>query len=76
MGGSTKNLPAGHRNRARHKEQIEKAIEIERFSDEYFDLLKKLGDDSKDYLAEDTNVLVVLKGKAYLIVEPKAKKKK
>ena len=58
------------------KEQIDAATEIERFSDEYFDLLEDLGDESKEYLAEETEVLVVLKGKAYLIVDPKEKKKK
>ncbi len=53
------------------KEQIAAAVKVEQFSDEYFDLLKELGDEAKDYLAEESEVLVVLKGKAYLITPPK-----
>jgi len=49
------------------KEQIDDAIEIVQFSDEYFELLKELDEDSKAYLAEDSEVLVVIKGKAYVI---------
>lgn len=56
------------------KEQLADPIRIERFSDKYFDLLKDLDDDAKVYFAEDAEVLVVLKGKAYLITQPKQKK--
>lgn len=52
-------------------DQIAKATKIEQFSDEYFELLAKLDEKSKVYLAEASEVLVVLKGKAYLIVPPK-----
>jgi hypothetical protein len=56
------------------KEQIDGAIEIEQFTDKYFDLLKDLDEDSKVYFAEQTQVLVVLKDKAYLILPPKPQK--
>lgn len=52
------------------KKQIAEAKKVVQFSDEYFDLLKQLGDEAKDYLAEETEVLVVIKGKAYLITPP------
>ena len=42
------------------QDQIEKAIEVERFSDDYFDLLDELGDEAKPYLAETGKLLVVL----------------
>ncbi|MDE0865917.1 MAG: VIT domain-containing protein [Rubripirellula sp.] len=53
-------------------EQIAKAIEMEQFSDEYFDLIGKLGERSKAFLAESTKLLVLIDGKAYLIVPLKA----
>lgn len=53
------------------KEQAEKPVEIEQFSKEYFDLIEKLEDQSKAYLAEESTLLVVLDGKAYLITPPK-----
>jgi Ca-activated chloride channel family protein len=53
------------------KEQIAVAIKIEQFSDQYFDLLVKLDEESRVYLAEESELLVVLKGKTYLIVPPK-----
>ena len=49
------------------KEQIDKATKVERFSDDYFDLLKEHGDDIKSYLADEADLLVVLKGKSYWI---------
>ena len=49
-------------------EQIAKAVEMEQFSDEYFDLIRKLGERSKAFLAESTKLLVLIDGKAYLIV--------
>jgi Ca-activated chloride channel family protein len=55
------------------QEQIDTATEIVQFSDKYFNLLKDLDEDSKVYLAEDADVLVVIAGKAYLIKKaPKA----
>jgi Ca-activated chloride channel family protein len=51
--------------------QIAEAIKIEQFSDQYFDLLAELDEESRIYLAEASEVLVVLKGKTYLIVPPK-----
>jgi Ca-activated chloride channel family protein len=56
------------------QEQIDGAIKIEQFSDEYFDLLKDLDEDAKAYFAEESELLVVLKGKTYLIIPPKPKK--
>ena len=53
-------------------EQIAKAVEMEQFSDEYFDLIRKLGERSKAFLAESTKLLVLIDGKAYLIVPLKA----
>ncbi|MGI9471207.1 MAG: VWA domain-containing protein, partial [Rubripirellula sp.] len=53
------------------KEQASSPIEIEQFSDKYFNLLEKLGEQSKAFLAEDGKLLVVLDGKSYLIVPPK-----
>lgn len=53
------------------KKQIDDAIEIEQFSDAYFDLIKELDEESKAYLAEDNEVIVVLKGKSYRITLPK-----
>ncbi len=53
-------------------EQIAKATEIEQFSDEYFKLLKDVDEESKQYLAEEMELLVVLQGKAYRIVPPKS----
>ncbi len=55
------------------KEQIAKAIEIEQFSDEYFKLLQELDEQSKAYLAEESELLVVLNGKAYRIIPPNTK---
>ncbi|MCG8652418.1 MAG: VWA domain-containing protein, partial [Pirellulales bacterium] len=58
------------------EEQIKNAKKVERFSKAYFDLLEELGDQSKAYLAEESDLLVVLKGKAYFITAPaKAKEK-
>jgi Ca-activated chloride channel family protein len=51
--------------------QIAEAIKIEQFSDQYFDLLAELDEESRIYLAEASEMLVVLKGKTYLIVPPK-----
>lgn len=51
-------------------EQIAKAKEVEQFSDAYFDLIEKLGERSKAFLAESTKLLVVIDDKAYLIVPP------
>ena len=52
------------------KNQLEAPHQVERFSDEYFKLLEQLGSESKLYLAEDSDLLVILKGKAYLFVSP------
>ncbi|MDF1843948.1 MAG: VIT domain-containing protein [Rubripirellula sp.] len=49
------------------KEQIDKVTEVVQFSDKYFDLLREIDEAAKAYLAEDTDVLVVIKGRAYLI---------
>lgn len=57
------------------KEQIDSATKIEQFSDEYFDLIAGLDEESKKYMAETMEVLVVLKGKAYIITPPKEEKK-
>ena len=54
-------------------DQIAKAVELEQFSDDYFDLIGKLGERSKAFLAESTKLLVLIDGKAYLIVPPAAK---
>ena len=51
-------------------EQIANAQEVELFSDAYFDLIEKLGDRSKAFLAESTKLLVVIDEKAYVIVPP------
>ncbi len=56
------------------QEQIDKAIKVEQFSDKYFDLLEDLDEEAKVYFAEDSEVLVVLKGKAYLITLAKQDK--
>ena len=48
-------------------EQIKDATPIEQFSDAYFDLLKQLDDTDNVYLAEDRELVVVLKGKTYRI---------
>ena len=52
------------------KEQIDSAKTIEQFSKKYFDLLSDLNEESKAYLAQETEVLVVIKGRPYLIVPP------
>ena len=54
-------------------EQIAKAEEVEQFSDSYFDLIEKLGERSKAFLAESTKLLVLIDDKAYIIVPPAAK---
>ena len=54
-------------------EQIAKAQEVEQFSDAYFDLIEKLGERSKAFLAESTKLLVVIDDKAYVIVPPAPK---
>ncbi len=54
-------------------EQIAKAKEVEQFSDAYFDLIEKLGERSKAFLAESTKLLVVIDDKAYVIVPPSPK---
>jgi hypothetical protein len=53
------------------KKQIDNATKIEQFSDEYFELLEELGDEVKAYLAEETELLVILNKKAYLITAAK-----
>ena len=53
------------------KKQIEKPTKVEMFSDEYFALLKDLNEEEKKYLAESVEILVIIKGKPYLIVSPK-----
>jgi Ca-activated chloride channel family protein len=50
--------------------QIDGATRIEQFSDEYFKLLGELDDESRAYLAEELEVLVILRDKAYLITPP------
>ena len=45
--------------------QIEDAKKIERFSDDYFQLITKYGDVAAKYLAQDGEILVVLDGQAY-----------
>ncbi len=54
-------------------EQIAKAIEIEQFSDAYFDLLKRLDESDNLYLAEDRELVVVLNNKCYRIKLAKPK---
>ena len=49
------------------KQQIAGAEKIEQFSDAYFRLLDTLDEESKAYLAEDVEVVLVLAGKAYRI---------
>ena len=56
------------------KKQIESATKIEQFSAEYFKLLNDLDTESKEYLAQEREVLVVVKDKAYVIVLPTKKK--
>ncbi len=46
-------------------EEIKKAVKIERFGKEYFDLLTKYGKDAGKYLAQDGSVVLKLKGKIY-----------
>lgn len=53
--------------------QIANAQKVEQFSDAYFALIEKLGDRSKAFLAESTELLVVIDGKAFIIVPPTAK---
>jgi Ca-activated chloride channel family protein len=53
------------------KEQIADPVKIEQFSDEYFKLVDTLDEESKAYFAEEIELLVILKGKAYLITPPK-----
>ena len=55
------------------KEQIESAKTIEQFSDEYFALLKDLDDESKTYLAQEKEILVVIKKTTYIIKAPAKK---
>ena len=52
------------------KEQIESAKTIEQFSDEYFALLKDLDDESKTYLAQEKEILVVINDTTYIIKAP------
>jgi Ca-activated chloride channel family protein len=54
-------------------EQIAKAQEVEQFSDAYFELIEKLGERSKAFLAESTKLLVVIDDKSYVIVPPAPK---
>jgi Ca-activated chloride channel family protein len=54
------------------QEQIDSAKKIRQFSEEYFDLLADLDEESKVYLAEEVELLVVLGEQAYLIVPPEA----
>ncbi|MEE2938350.1 MAG: VIT domain-containing protein [Planctomycetota bacterium] len=49
------------------KAQIDKVTEVVQFSDKYFDMLREIDEAAKAYLAEDTDVLVVIQGRAYLI---------
>ena len=53
--------------------QIADAQKVEQFSDAYVALIEKLGDRSKAFLAESTELLVVIDGKAFIIVPPAAK---
>ena len=52
------------------KEQIESAKTIEQFSDQYFTLLNDLADESKTYLAQEKEILVVINDIAYIIKAP------
>ncbi len=54
-------------------EQIAKAQKVEQFGDSYFELIEKLGNRSKAFLAESTELLVVIDDKAYVIVPPAPK---
>jgi hypothetical protein len=46
-------------------DQEKKAKKVQRFSKNYFDLVKRLGKDSARYLAIDGKVTIVLDGQAY-----------
>ncbi|WP_068133340.1 VIT and vWA domain-containing protein [Roseimaritima ulvae] len=52
-------------------EQVAAAEAIEQFSDRYFKLLEELDDKQKAWLAQDDEILFVVKGKAYKIVKAK-----
>ncbi|WP_153555372.1 VIT domain-containing protein [Roseimaritima sediminicola] len=49
-------------------QQIREAEKVEQFSQRYFDLLKELDEDQKEWLAQNKEVLVVVADKAYRIV--------
>jgi Ca-activated chloride channel family protein len=49
------------------KEQIDAAKTVEQFSDAYFDLLKKLDEEQKKYLAQEKEVLVLIGNQAFVI---------
>ena len=51
------------------KEQIAAATTIVQFTDKYFELLKSLDEEAKKYLAQESEVLVVIKDKAYIIAK-------
>ncbi|MEM8669511.1 MAG: VIT domain-containing protein [Planctomycetota bacterium] len=55
------------------KPQLEKVTEITQFSDEYFELLDDLEESEKACLAQDVDILLVIKGKVYLIKKPSNK---
>ncbi len=52
-------------------QQVAAAETIEQFSDRYFELLDQLSDTQKAWLAQDDEILLVVKGKAYKIVTAK-----
>jgi hypothetical protein len=47
------------------EEQEKKAVRVKRFSDEYFDLVKKHGKDAATYMNFDEPVCVEIGGQAY-----------
>ena len=56
--------------------QIDSATKIEQCSDAYFELLQELDEPSREYFAEESELLVVIRGKAYLITPPSKAKAK
>ena len=64
---TVRNLGSGMQTRGKERqdEEIKKAVKIERFGKEYFDLLTKYGKDAGKYLAQDGSVVLKLKGKIY-----------
>ena len=51
--------------------QIAQATELVQFSNAFFDLIDDLGEEAKPYLAEERELIVVLRGKAYRILPTK-----